>query len=350
MARQIEKTRQMPGQLCFQPLALGGLAAGISNFHPGWSEVAQSCPTLCNPMDCSLPGFSIHGIFQARVLEWVAISFSRGSSQPRDQTHLLHCRQTLYSLSHQETKTLVFSCMELSHIIPKVCLSLVSGPCYASFLHSARLPCAVPKRTCWGKNSGRRSSSALGAQVSLWGGEYSCPPACPTRGLLLGQHREGPLSLEGCHGPGSSQFVRHKLKVGLELTTTTESKLLQAKSTSVWEKPTSTCSSTLSFLWVQIPGSVLCLLYDFAQHSISCLCCSHVGQILKDEREKLNNKTFLFLIVKGPWIFLSVLNSNTHRPEFSHLSCFIAQLSKWENKWILETKSQAIWSKFHFCH
>ena len=44
------------------------------------SEVAQLCPTLCEPMDCSLPGFSVHGIFQARVLEWVAISFSRGSS------------------------------------------------------------------------------------------------------------------------------------------------------------------------------------------------------------------------------------------------------------------------------
>ena len=51
-----------------------------------WSEVAQSCPTLCNPMDCSLPGSSIHRIFQARVLEWVAISFSRGSSWPRDRT------------------------------------------------------------------------------------------------------------------------------------------------------------------------------------------------------------------------------------------------------------------------
>ena len=49
-------------------------------------EFAQSCPTLCNSMDCSLPGSSIHGIFQARVLEWVAISFSRGSSLPRDQT------------------------------------------------------------------------------------------------------------------------------------------------------------------------------------------------------------------------------------------------------------------------
>jgi len=39
-------------------------------------EVAQSCPTLCDPMDCSLPGSSIHGIFQARVLEWGAIAFS----------------------------------------------------------------------------------------------------------------------------------------------------------------------------------------------------------------------------------------------------------------------------------
>ena len=52
------------------------------------SEVAQLCLTLCDPMDCSLPGSSIHGIFQATVLEWVAISFSRGSSQPRDQTQV----------------------------------------------------------------------------------------------------------------------------------------------------------------------------------------------------------------------------------------------------------------------
>ena len=55
----------------------------IDNFE---SEVAQSCPTLCDPMDCNLPSSSVHGIFQAIVLEWIAISFSRGSSQPRDQT------------------------------------------------------------------------------------------------------------------------------------------------------------------------------------------------------------------------------------------------------------------------
>ena len=51
-----------------------------------WMLVAQSCPTLCDSMDCSPPGSSIHGIYQARILEWVDISFSRGSSWPRDRT------------------------------------------------------------------------------------------------------------------------------------------------------------------------------------------------------------------------------------------------------------------------
>ena len=55
-----------------------------------FSEVAQSCPTLCGPVDCSLPGSAVHGIFQARVLEWVIISFSRGSSQLRDWTRIAH--------------------------------------------------------------------------------------------------------------------------------------------------------------------------------------------------------------------------------------------------------------------
>ena len=50
--------------------------------------VAESCPTLCDPMDYSLPISSVLGIFQARILEWVAISCSRGSSPPRDQTHV----------------------------------------------------------------------------------------------------------------------------------------------------------------------------------------------------------------------------------------------------------------------
>ena len=52
------------------------------------NEVAQSCPTLCDPMDCSLPGSSVHGVFQARVLAWVVIPFCRGSSRPRDRTRV----------------------------------------------------------------------------------------------------------------------------------------------------------------------------------------------------------------------------------------------------------------------
>ena len=65
--------------------------------------VAQSCLTLCNLSDCSLPGSSVHGILQARILKWVAIPFSRGSSWPRDLTQVSYiASRFLYCLSHQE--------------------------------------------------------------------------------------------------------------------------------------------------------------------------------------------------------------------------------------------------------
>ena len=54
--------------------------AAVEETNRKKSEVTQSCPTLCDPMDCNLPGSSVHGILQARILEWVAIFFSRGSS------------------------------------------------------------------------------------------------------------------------------------------------------------------------------------------------------------------------------------------------------------------------------
>ena len=54
------------------------------------SEVAQSCLTLCDAVDCRPPGSSVHGTLQARILEWVAVSFSRGSSWPRDRTQVSH--------------------------------------------------------------------------------------------------------------------------------------------------------------------------------------------------------------------------------------------------------------------
>ena len=81
----------------------GGFPGGASGKEPanagnlktqvqflGWEDplVAQPCLTLWDPVDCSPPGFSVHGIFQARILEWVAIFFCSGSSWPRDQTHI----------------------------------------------------------------------------------------------------------------------------------------------------------------------------------------------------------------------------------------------------------------------
>jgi len=62
--------------------------------------VAKLCPTLFNPMDCDPPGSSVHGISEARILEWIAISFSRASSPPRD---LLHWQAGSLPLRHQRT-------------------------------------------------------------------------------------------------------------------------------------------------------------------------------------------------------------------------------------------------------
>ena len=86
------------------PLELTGLISLLyGKVKVKESKVTQSCPTLCDPMDCSLPGSSVQRIFQARILEWVAVSSSRGSSWSRDRNQVSHTagRQTLYHLSHQ---------------------------------------------------------------------------------------------------------------------------------------------------------------------------------------------------------------------------------------------------------
>ena len=69
-------------------------------------SATQSCPTLCDPVDCSPLGSSVHGILQARILEWGAIPFSRGC--------LRHCRQFLYHLSHQGSRMLFILCVKLN--------------------------------------------------------------------------------------------------------------------------------------------------------------------------------------------------------------------------------------------
>ena len=85
-----------------------GVPVSISS-QSKWSEVTQSCPTLCDPMNCSLPCSSIRGILQTRILEWVAISFSRRSSQPRDWSWVSHIAGRCFTIwatreAHSQSK------------------------------------------------------------------------------------------------------------------------------------------------------------------------------------------------------------------------------------------------------
>ena len=78
------------------------------------NEVAQSCPTLCDPVDCSPPGSSAHGILQARLLEWVAISFSRGSSWPRNWIQVSRGRRfNLWATREAQESEVAQSCPTL---------------------------------------------------------------------------------------------------------------------------------------------------------------------------------------------------------------------------------------------
>ena len=79
------------------------LSPCLFNFYAEYvcMKLTQLCLTLSNPMDCSPQGFSVYGILQARILEWVAIPFSSGSSWPRDRSQVPHIAGILYHLSYQ---------------------------------------------------------------------------------------------------------------------------------------------------------------------------------------------------------------------------------------------------------
>ena len=114
-------------------------------------KVALLCPTLCNPLDCSLPGSSVHGILQARILEWVAIPFSRGSSQPKNGTQVSQ-RQILYPLRHQGRPRSSCICLnpaddELGRLKVWVvfCIKCMKSPCE----HVKKLHCTVASTVFW---------------------------------------------------------------------------------------------------------------------------------------------------------------------------------------------------------
>ena len=101
------------------------------------SEVAQWCLTLCHLMDCSLPGFSVHWIFQARVLEWVAISFSRGPSWPMDRTQIACIVWRRFTL---------WATREAPSIHPEYFLIFTLPPLFFAFIWQRRtIPFLPPK-------------------------------------------------------------------------------------------------------------------------------------------------------------------------------------------------------------
>ena len=93
------------------------------------TESLQLCPTLCDPIDCNPPDSSVHGILQARILEWVAISYSRGSSRPRDQTQISYIScigsQVLYHYCYLASP---FLSMLTTLVISSVLISLLYMP------------------------------------------------------------------------------------------------------------------------------------------------------------------------------------------------------------------------------
>ena len=147
----------------------------------------QSCPDLCDPTDCSPPGSSLCGILQARMLELVAMSFSRGSSQPRDQTpcllDLLHGRQILYHLSNlikiKDTKLdhPVWGSRDLGDSSP-LCASV-------SLTEKIRVLDWAPCDFCPEASSSRQAWVLLAAGGTAWEPQYRRPaPALPQPAFL----------------------------------------------------------------------------------------------------------------------------------------------------------------------
>ena len=145
------------------------------------SEVAQSCPTLCNPVDYNLPAFSVHGIFQARILEWVVISFSRRSSQHRDWTQV----------------------------------SRIVGRCFTIWAtgKSTSTKNEAPHTSCW-LVCAKRRKQAFWPNPSMR--PISLMQGLSPHGGLKGQHDLCP-GASGPHGPFSPSSCLHCSHTGLHL-------------------------------------------------------------------------------------------------------------------------------------
>ena len=145
-------------------------------------SVTKSCLTLCDPMDCSPQGSSVHGIFQVRMLEWVVISYSRGSSRPRDRTRVscivgrffiiwatreasptVH-RNSVIIHTHTHTHTHIYVCIYFAKLflvtVRKNWKPLANASIRTSWSQWGKTPVVPfhgPPRAVWGGDQGRRS-------------------------------------------------------------------------------------------------------------------------------------------------------------------------------------------------
>ena len=147
-----------------------------------WSEVAQSCLTLCDPVDCSLTGSSIQRILQARILEWVAISFSRGSSWPRDQTQVSCIAGRRFTLWASRWAFLIFAAAAKSL---QSCLTLCDpidssppGSPVPGILQARTLEwVAISFSNAWKWKVKGKSLSRVRLLATPWSAAYQAPPS-----------------------------------------------------------------------------------------------------------------------------------------------------------------------------
>ena len=153
------------------------------------AKLLQSHPTLCDPMNCSPSGSSVHGILRARILEWVAISSSRGSSWPRDRTHISYVSYTGKWVLHH--KRHVGSPVSVVQFLPKKGGILwrssrgevsITFPAFPPRLLNCNFP-SPPSDLPWKVDSELPNSRLIGIALLSW--------ACSVWGLLGGKLSTG---------------------------------------------------------------------------------------------------------------------------------------------------------------
>ena len=151
------------------------------------------CPTLCDPTDCSPPGPSVHGISQARMLEWVAIPFYRGSSWPRDWTHIYCISGNFFTTEPpRKLRTVIWSSSSTLGIRPVKMNSLIwKGTCTPMFI-SALFTIAEIQKQC-------KYLSVHECLKKMWHVCVYTPP--PPQEILLSHKKEWNCAIYNMYGP-----------------------------------------------------------------------------------------------------------------------------------------------------